>query len=95
LAAAALIEFTQEEQLYLRSFGLIAAGVFLVIFFVAATRPHDGKLGWAALGALLGVLFWWVANGEKDCFRDVKAENAIGGNEARQLLKSEDKEWKT
>ena len=93
LVAIAAIEFIQERQPYLRAFGSIAAGFFLMIFLVAATRSPVWQIAWALLGAALAVLFWWVANGEKDCFRDVHAENATGGNVTRDLLKSDESGW--
>jgi hypothetical protein len=96
LVAAAVIDFTQEKQIYLRSFGLIAAGIFFIIFMAAATEPAGFRCFWGSLGALLGVLFWWVANGEKSWVIDVDAENATGGSIKKDLLKSkDDKEWKT
>jgi peptidoglycan/LPS O-acetylase OafA/YrhL len=95
LVAAALIDFTHEKQPYLRSFGLIALCWFVAIFAIAATREHAEQFVWASLGAVCAVFFWWVANGEKPWVQDVEAENATGGNVTRQLLKSDDKDWKT
>ncbi len=70
LVAAAIIDFTHEEKAYLRSFGLIAAGVFLVIFLTAATRTPTWQLVWATGGTCLSIAFWWLANGEKGIFKD-------------------------
>jgi hypothetical protein len=94
LVAAALIDLTQERQPYLRSFGLISAGGFLTIFVIGATRVHGAQCAWAFLGALLSVLFWWIANGDKTWVRDVAPDAATGGDVTKDLLKSEDEGWK-
>ena len=94
LVAAALIDFTHEKQPYLRSFGLISGGVFLIIFFFAALSEANWKLVWALGGTLLSVFFWWVANGEKECFRDVQPDASTGGDINTPLLKSTDSTWK-
>lgn len=95
IVAAALVEFTQEKQLYLRSFGLLAAGVFLVVFFIAVGTSEKWQFFCSAVGAVLAVLFWWIAVGEKDCFRDIDRDASVGGDIHQPLLSSEDKDWKT
>lgn len=76
IVAAALIDLTHEKQPYLRSFGLLSAAFFAVLFFFATTTAPNLRLGFSIVGALLGVMFWWIANGEKDCFKDVNPESA-------------------
>jgi hypothetical protein len=71
IVAVALIDFVHEPQPYLRSFGLAAAGVFLVILFLALGTSSLFRLSWALAGGLLAVLFWWAASGEKNCFKDI------------------------
>src|SRR5690348_1188620 len=61
IVSVALIDFVHEPQPYLRSFGLVAAGFFLVILFLALGTSPLPQLLWAALGAVLAVFFWWVA----------------------------------
>ncbi|MCE9610334.1 MAG: hypothetical protein K8R23_09090 [Chthoniobacter sp.] len=71
VAAAALIELTHERQPYLRSFGLLSGALFVGIFFLATTTQPLTRLIFAGIGAVLSVFFWWIANGEKDCFKDI------------------------
>lgn len=94
LVAAALIDFTHERQPYLRSFGLIAAGVFLTIFLIAATRTPYWQCAWALGGTIMSVLFWWAANGEKSCFKDIDYEDSQGGDLKKPLLSTNDPTWK-
>ena len=76
IVATALIDWTHENQPYRRSFGLIAAGGFALIFILAVTTSPLFQLFWAVIGTILAVLFWWLANGEKNCFRDINPEAA-------------------
>jgi hypothetical protein len=92
--AAALIDFTQEKQPYLRSFGLSAAGLFAGIFLLSVITSDWWQLFWAIVGSVLAVLFWWVASGEKDCFKDIDPDSAWGGDVTRELPKSDESGWK-
>jgi hypothetical protein len=94
LVAAGVIEFTQERQPYLQSFGLIAAAFFLMLFLVAVFVPPAFQLLLALASAILSVLLWWVAVGEKDWVRDIRAEAATGGDVNQPLLKSDETNWK-
>src|SRR5882757_827962 len=69
IVAAALIDLTHERQPYLRSFGLLSATLFALLFFFATTTKANTQLYCALAGATLSVVFWWIANGEKDCFK--------------------------
>lgn len=97
LVAAAVIDFTHEEQPYLRSFGLLSGLGFFVVFMAAVTRASTShwQFCWALLGTLLGILFWWFANGEKRCFRDVVAINAAGGEKVDKPLPGNTEGWNT
>jgi hypothetical protein len=74
IVSVAINDFTQERQPYLRSFGHIAAGVFTVIFLLSVATESVFQLFFALLGSLFAVMFWWVASGDKDCFRDIDYE---------------------
>lgn len=84
IVAAALIDLTHERQPYLRSFGLLSATLFIILFFLSTTTPPEFRLGFSLIGAFLAILFWWVANGEKDCFKDIDA-NAATPEPSRKL----------
>lgn len=92
--AAALIDFTQEKQPYLRSFGLSAAGLFAAIFLLSVTTKGWPQFWWAIAGSFLAVLFWWVASGEKDCFKDIDPNSAWGGDVSRELPRADESGWK-
>jgi hypothetical protein len=80
IVAVALLEFIEEDQLYLRNFGLSSAFILGVIFLIAATRNDpDVKYYWALLGTVLSVVLWWIANGENPRFRDYDPNNAVAG----------------
>lgn len=93
IAAVALIDFTQEPQPYLRSFGLCAAGLFAGIFGLAVTTSKWPQLSWAIIGSLLAVFFWWVASGEKDCFKDINPSAATPDPTVQ--MSGDHKNWKT
>lgn len=92
IVAAALIDLTHEKQPYLRSFGLLSATFFAVLFFFATTTSPEIRLRFALGGAILSVLFWWIANGEKDCFKDIDP-NAATPDPKRDMI-GDDKGWK-
>jgi hypothetical protein len=76
IVSVALIDFVHEPQPYLRSFGLGATAVFLVILGLALGTSPLPRLGWSILGAVLAVFFWWAASGDKNCFRDINPSAA-------------------
>ena len=78
IVAVALLEFVEEDQLYLRNFGISSALFLAVIFLVAATRTDSYmKYSWALVGSALSILLWWIANGENPRFRDYNPRNAL------------------
>jgi chromate transport protein ChrA len=93
LVGAALLEFDSEEQPYLRSFGFCALGFFSVLAALTVFNKCVLQLIFALLGTILGILFWWVANGNNPRFRDVKPNNAIGGDASGNLARSADTGW--
>jgi len=95
IVAPALIEFTHEDQPYLRSFGLLSLVPFGVLFALALMSEPRWGIGWAAAASTLAILFWWVANGEKDFFRDVvKQDDPTGGDVKRDLMGQGPEGWK-
>ena len=93
IVSVAIIDFVHEPQPYLRSFGLAAAGIFLVILFLALGTSPVPRLLWAGLGAVLAVLFWWAASGEKNCFKDINPSAATP--EPSVKMAGDSKDWKT
>jgi hypothetical protein len=93
LIGAAVVEFTAEDQMYLRSFGGLALAVFGVLGLGVGMAGGGLQLGLAIFAAILAVLFWWVANGLNPRFNDVKTENAIGGDLSTKLERSQDTGW--
>jgi hypothetical protein len=79
VVAAAVVELIHEGQPYLRSFGYTMAALFLGIFAFAVTTSPSPQLFWAIIGSVLAVFFWWVTNGEKECFRDINPSAATPG----------------
>jgi hypothetical protein len=92
IVAAALIDFTHEKQPYLRSFGLLSATLFAILFFFSTTTAPDARVKFALTGAVLSVLFWWMANGEKDCFKDIDPSAATP--EPSIKMPGDDTGWK-
>ena len=64
-----------------------------MLFFFATTTNPVFRLRFAIVGAVLSVLFWWIANGEKDCFKDIDPEAATP--DPNQEMQGDDKGWKT
>jgi hypothetical protein len=93
LAGAALLEFDSENQPYLRSFGLIAFGIFIIVFALVVLTEHWFQLFWSLTGTVLGILFWWVANGLNERFNDVKPQSALGGDPSSSLQESDEEGW--
>jgi len=94
LVGAAVLDFNQEPQPYLRSFGLIGGGLFLTVLIFSTISGQGWQFLWCLFGTILSIGFWWVANGQNKRFDDVKPGSATGGSVSIPLLESEDKEWK-
>ncbi|HKB97146.1 MAG TPA: hypothetical protein VKD23_00030 [Terriglobales bacterium] len=94
LFGAAVLEFTTEHQQWLRSLGLIGLCVLLAVAFIAVKTEEGWQLFWALTGTVLGILFWWVANGLNTRFDDVQPQSALGGDPSGTLQQSSDKEWR-
>lgn len=97
LVAAAVIDFTHEDQPYLRSFGVLSGILFITLFLITVSRDSNSycQFGLALVGTVLSILFWWFANGEKRCFKDVVPINAAGGQSAGRMLPGTTKGWDT
>jgi hypothetical protein len=93
LAAAAMLEFDTQEQPYLRSFGILALVIFIILFLLGIKSEYGWQFFWAAAGTILSILFWWVANGLNDRFNDVKPQSALGGDPSGNLRKTPDTGW--
>ena len=74
IVAPALLDMINEHQRYLRSFGIAASAILLVILACAALTAPKGNLTFGIVGSVLSIAFWWIANGEKDCFKDIDPE---------------------
>jgi hypothetical protein len=93
LVGAALLEFDSENQPYLRSFGLIALGIFIIMLALVLITDHELRLFLSLIGAASSILFWWVANGLNGRFNDVKPQSALGGDPSGNLQESSDQGW--
>jgi hypothetical protein len=95
IAGTAMLDFEAEDQPYLRSFGFVGLMPFILIFCLGFYSKGCAQFFWSVLGALLSILFWWMANGLNDRFNDVvfKPKNAIGGDPSAALDKSPDTGW--
>jgi hypothetical protein len=94
LFGAAALEFTAEHQQYLRSLGLIAVSVLLTVAFIVVKTEQGWQLLFSSAGTVLGIFFWWVANGLNKRFDDVLPQSALGGDVSGNLPQSQDPEWK-
>jgi hypothetical protein len=94
LFGAAVLQFTGEVQPYLRFFSYIAFCVFAPVAIIVSRTEHGWQLFWSLAGAILSILFWWVANGLDKRFDDVEPQSALGGDLSGKLPQSQDKEWK-
>jgi len=96
LVGGAVLEFTEEEQPYLRSFGFLAICLLLPVIVAAVKAQHYWQLAWCCIGTILSLLLWWVANGLDDRFNDVKPESALGGNDLTgKISGTDDTGWQT
>lgn len=77
IVATALLDLQQEERKYWKSFGLFALFPFAIVFYFSTVGDSMGwRFVWAFFGSMLALAFWVVANGDKDCFRDLDIEAA-------------------
>lgn len=74
VAGAAFVDSSSDNQPYFRSFGIIAIAGFVLLIFFSAINIHEGSIGWGVMGSFLSILFWWVVNADKPCFRDVNSD---------------------
>jgi hypothetical protein len=93
LAAAAMLEFDTQDQPYLRSFGILALVIFVILFLLGIDSGSGWQFLWSSVGTGLSILFWWVANGLNDRFNDVKPQSALGGDPSGHLKKASDSGW--
>jgi len=93
LAAAAMLEFDSQDQPYLRSFGILALVIFLILFLFGVKSGSGWQFFWSVIGTLLSIMFWWVANGLNDRFNDVKPQSAIGGDPSAHLQSAPETGW--
>jgi hypothetical protein len=93
LAAAAMLEFDSQAQPYLRSFGIIALVIFIILFVLGILSKAGWQFSWSIVGTFLSILFWWVANGLNNRFHDVKPQSALGPDPAGALSKSSETGW--
>jgi len=94
LVAASTVDFIQEKQKpYLRMFGFSVGVALAGIFLFAVCHSPELKLSCGLIGTLCSLIFWWLANGEKDWVKDNPANAATGGNVQDPLL-GEETDWK-
>jgi hypothetical protein len=93
LVAASTIDFIQEKKQYLRMFGFSVGLVLAAIFLIAVTRNLVWQFWWACLGTAFSILFWWLANGEKDWVKDNLPDSPTGGD-VNKPLSGNDEGWK-
>ena len=94
LVGAALLEFSADDQPYMRSFGTTAA--IILIFSALLLVWFSGvvvQLLVAIVWSLFGLAYWWVANGTNPRFIDVNPVSAIGGDSSAELQTSSDQGW--
>lgn len=93
IVGAAFIEINAERQPYWRSFGVLIIGLFIFLFTMALMGVSDGSISWSVIGAIASLFFWWIANGEKDCFRDVHPDASTPSPD--QEISGDTTGWKT
>jgi hypothetical protein len=91
VAGAAFVDSSSESQPYVRSFGLIAVALFMVLIFLAVFTIREGFIFWGIVGSVLSILFWWVVNADKACFRDVDGDGSTPS--PNRKLKGNRKGW--
>jgi len=89
LVAASTIDFIQDKKIYLRMFGVTVGIVLAALFLIAVTRSPGWQLWWALMGTIFSILFWWLANGEKDWVKDNIPTTSTGGDVNQQLPRTE------
>ena len=95
IVAATFIDLAHENKPYLRAFGNLAAGFFIIIFLVAVNCGSISQCWWAFMGTLFSIIFWWFANGENPRFKDVNPLDAVAGKINKKLPGNKPKDWKT
>lgn len=88
VVAAGFLETARERQPYWRSFGQLIGFIFAILFLLAVSFSGKTQLVTAALSSVLAVLFWWVANGDKDFFADISTESSVNAPTSMPLAKS-------
>lgn len=91
VAGAAYVDSSSEGQPYIRSFGIIAIAVFVILIFLSVFTIRDGSIIWGIIGTVLSILFWWVVNADKSCFRDVDGDGSTPN--PNRKLKGNRKGW--
>ncbi|MBL9115292.1 MAG: hypothetical protein JNJ83_09835 [Verrucomicrobiaceae bacterium] len=91
VAGAAYVDSSSEGQPYFRSFGIIAFAVFVLLIGMSAFTIRDGSIVWGLVGSILSILFWWVVNADKACFRDVDGDGSTPN--PNRKLKGTKKGW--
>ena len=75
IVATALLDIQQDERVYWKSFGLFCTVPFGILFYLSVTGDVTGyRFVWALLGSFLAIAFWCIANGDKECFRDLRPD---------------------
>lgn len=94
LVAASAIDFIQDDKKYLRMFGLTVGIILGALFLISVTRSPGWQLWWALMGTICSILFWWLANGEKDWVKD-NVPAASAGGDVNKPLPKKDTGWNT
>jgi hypothetical protein len=68
--------------------------VLLTVAFIVVKTEQGWQLLFSSAGTVLGIFFWWVANGLNKRFDDVLPQSALGGDVSGNLPQSQDPEWK-
>lgn len=76
IAGAAYVDSSSEGQPYFRSFGILASAVFVILFFLSVLTIREVSVFLSGIGSVLSILFWWVVNADKSCFRDVDGDGS-------------------
>jgi len=95
LVGAALLEFSDDEQPFIRTFGIFSAIVLIYLaLLLVALLGAVGQLVVAIFGSILGLAYWWVANGLNRRFtHDINPNSAIGGDPSVGFPQSTEGGW--
>jgi uncharacterized membrane protein len=95
IVAPVLLDLSQEDEPFMRSFAWLAALAFFCLFFWCIhVPPGICQLFLAVICALLSILFWWVVNGDNERFKDLKKKPSEGGPLQTPLTNGNDTGWK-